>query len=1204
MNSLTGAFVTQVTDARMPAPALPFAFSRSYTSADTAVGPLGRGWTHSYDASLTTERDGGVTFRAADGQRARFYRRGESLEPASGVRLEMVQSPEGYEVTARDGVRHAFDSTGVLRELSDRNDNRVSLGYGPDRTLERITDPAGRVVRVSHDEQGHLSGLRLPDGRLVSFSYEGDLLTSVRDLSGNVSRYEYDDEGRLTRTVDPDGRLAVESAYDDDGRVESQTDAAGEQTEFEWDEDTQTSTMTDPRGGEWRDVYAKNRLVARVDPVGHTARFAYDAAHNLTAVTNPRGATTRMEYDDRGNLIARIAPAPFRYRETYEYNARNDVTAMTDPRGKTTSLRYDRRGNVVEIVDPRGGVTRMRPERRGLLASVVNPAGGTSRMEYDAEGNLTRVESPAGRAESFAYDGVGRLVAAGHPDRDGGRGHREQPWRMAYDAADHVVRATNPLGHTARIVYDRAGRRTEVVDAKGRHARYDHDARGLLTRSIAPGGAVTSYEYDELARPTRRVDQRGGAWSVAYDEAGRLVERTGPSGERFTYEHDATGRLTRSVDANGNATEAAGDGETRIAYDELGRAVKVDYSGATPDVSMAYDAASNPVRMTDGQGTEEYDYDAGSQLKRVTRGGRSYSYEYDRAGQLVGRSYPDGSDQRYGYDEDGLMASASGPEGTTRYRYDSEGQVAETLSPNGVRERRSFDAAQRLVGVTAKRGGRTLSSTRLALDPTGNPTRATVDGRTHHYGYDQRDQLVSACDSARCDGSEVARYGYDAAGNRTVAEEGGRRTEYAYDRSNRLSVARGPAGEQSFGHDPNGNLVRSGARSYAYDTAGRLARVSDPGAVTSYAYDGVGKRTAAVTRGRGAGEQGLSWDPNHGLPQLALERRNGPERRYSYGRSRLSQTKGGKTRFFHEDQLGSTRALTSEKGEVEQRYSYSPYGRTSGGEGKNPIRFTGQLQDPGTGLYHLRARDYDPAAGRFLQPDPVTGSIGSSARSPYAYADNRPTALTDPTGMFTHDAIGGWVGDRAEDVSNVASDSWDATTGAVSDVASDAWDFAKENPALVTGIAAVGVCALTAGVGCAVAGVVSAGVGIGESAVDNGILPGGAKPNWGEFAIDSALSYGGGKAIGYARDLSRPLRLGARSDDIARSLTGGANGRQPFGRSRDLVPPPARAGGAGGLAARGQGFQRHVSTQGQRLYRTGVGALGMKAQRRADAALP
>lgn len=40
------------------------------------------------------------------------------------------------------------------------------------------------------------------------------------------------------------------------------------------------------------------------------------------------------------------------------------------------------------------------------------------------------------------------------------------------------------------------------------------------------------------------------------------------------------------------------------------------------------------------------------------------------------------------------------------------------------------------------------------------------------------------------------------------------------------------------------------------------------------------------------------------------------------------------------------------------------------------------------------------------------------------------------------------------------------------------------------------------------------------------------------FAIDTALSYPGGKAIGYARDLSRPLAPLARTNEIARRTIG------------------------------------------------------------------
>jgi RHS repeat-associated protein len=60
------------------------------------------------------------------------------------------------------------------------------------------------------------------------------------------------------------------------------------------------------------------------------------------------------------------------------------------------------------------------------------------------------------------------------------------------------------------------------------------------------------------------------------------------------------------------------------------------------------------------------------------------------------------------------------------------------------------------------------------------------------------------------------------------------------------------------------------------------------------------------------------------------------------------------------------------------------------------MRFTGEYHDTTAGLYHLRARQYDPVIGRFLATDPVTPALEDPYVAAYAYVNNRPTALTDP----------------------------------------------------------------------------------------------------------------------------------------------------------------------------------------------------------------
>jgi RHS repeat-associated protein len=61
-------------------------------------------------------------------------------------------------------------------------------------------------------------------------------------------------------------------------------------------------------------------------------------------------------------------------------------------------------------------------------------------------------------------------------------------------------------------------------------------------------------------------------------------------------------------------------------------------------------------------------------------------------------------------------------------------------------------------------------------------------------------------------------------------------------------------------------------------------------------------------------------------------------------------------------------------------------------------------------LVHLRNRDYDPATGTFLTPDPLDGVAGTTTETnPYHYADNDPLNKTDPLGLRPTDPFFGLV---------------------------------------------------------------------------------------------------------------------------------------------------------------------------------------------------
>jgi len=80
-------------------------------------------------------------------------------------------------------------------------------------------------------------------------------------------------------------------------------------------------------------------------------------------------------------------------------------------------------------------------------------------------------------------------------------------------------------------------------------------------------------------------------------------------------------------------------------------------------------------------------------------------------------------------------------------------------------------------------------------------------------------------------------------------------------------------------------------------------------------------------------------------------------------------------------------------------YGYDAWGKALALAGQEdvpqPLRYRGYVWDREPGTYWLSVRQYDPALGRFLQPDP---SEREGTRS-YVYAGDAPADRSDPSGL-------------------------------------------------------------------------------------------------------------------------------------------------------------------------------------------------------------
>ncbi|MHC1725322.1 MAG: RHS repeat-associated core domain-containing protein [Syntrophobacteraceae bacterium] len=267
--------------------------------------------------------------------------------------------------------------------------------------------------------------------------------------------------------------------------------------------------------------------------------------------------------------------------------------------------------------------------------------------------------------------------------------------------------------------------------------------------------------------------------------------------------------------------------------------------------------------------------------------------------------------------------------------------------------------------------------------------------------------LLSTAEVKDPDGNAVdITMGYGKTGNIVNNSRLGAYTYY----SSRPNAVRA-AGANTYDYDANGNMKTriTGARSQSmvFDHENRLASITEGANRNDYLYDYTGARVKKVSLVSGVTSTTVYIGGIY-------EQKDGVNLKHIFaGGRRVASRKGSSTFYFHPDHLGSLSVVTNASGESKQTATYYPFGETRNSTGPEDFdyKFTGQENDPETGLYYYGARYYDPEIGRFISPDSIVQAPGDpQTLNRYSYCRNNPLMYTDPTGHFWQIIVGAIIG--------------------------------------------------------------------------------------------------------------------------------------------------------------------------------------------------
>ncbi len=318
-----------------------------------------------------------------------------------------------------------------------------------------------------------------------------------------------------------------------------------------------------------------------------------------------------------------------------------------------------------------------------------------------------------------------------------------------YDAHDNESYHKNALGEEMTKEYDANDNLTKEIGPRPNyHKKYTYDFSNRLIKLDVVDGKehyVTRHRYDFLSRRTHTIDQYEQETRYRYDALGRVFETFHPTVN----------------DENGNPIQPT----VKTEYDVAGNQTSIqDPKGNI--TKKCYNARNQPTKISYPDGTQEtFEYNPeGLLIKKVAKNGQTTLYGHDDIlGRITSQEEYMGSEQlskcTCTYKGPHLIASTDAEGVTTNYSYDFHGRLLEQQC--GVsRTTYTYDSLGRAIKITYWNGS---------------------EAKVQAYKYDWADRVTEE----RIEDLEEhvftsVNYRYDTQGNRTeeIRENSVNKTDY------------------------------------------------------------------------------------------------------------------------------------------------------------------------------------------------------------------------------------------------------------------------------------------------------------------------------------------------------------------------------------------------------------------------------------------